>query len=130
MTFPGRIHQDDNFDVAGFEGEILEEIIGIVDEDENPILIYIKVSNKTWQKYFLDAYLAFWEDWGDIEYEEGDISIDYGNMFNIKEKRIKFIKCRDCRLIVELENGEALILKHKSTDRDSECEVEYVKKHA
>lgn len=131
---PGRIHQDDHFDVAGFDGETLECLVGIGDKDDpddHPILIYLKTTNKTWQKFFLDAYLGFWEDWGDIEQEDGGKSIDYGAMFTLTGKTIKNIKCRDRKIVIEFANGDQFILKHiNREDDDTECEVVFKQQSA
>lgn len=128
MKAPGRIHQDDNFDVKGFEGEIIEELFGIADKndsDNKPILIYIKVTNLTWQQYFLDAILAFWEDWGVIEFDEDyDKLVDYGEIFKLKGQAVKEIKCRNCKISIVLANGDQFILQHiYSNDENSDCEV-------
>ena len=62
----GRIHQDNNFDVKGLDGEKVQEILGLVEEDnpdDQPIMVYLKVTNNRWQKYFIDARIGFWEEY-------------------------------------------------------------------
>lgn len=121
MEPPGRIHQDDNFDVIGYEGEVIEKLVGVLDQDapdNQPTLIYLKTKNRTWQKYFLDAGLGFWEDWGDIEYDDDDKIIDYGAMFNLTGHLIKSITCRDGNIVIEFDNGDKFILQLIDPEKD------------
>src|SRR5215216_4387154 len=70
MEYPGRIHQDYDFDVAGLEGCRVEELSGIVDipdPDNIPIFINLKVTGHSWQRFFVDAGIGFWEEWPYLE---------------------------------------------------------------
>jgi len=127
MSIPGRIYQDDNFDVVGFEGTEIEHILGLVDcqdSDDNPIVVNMKVVNRSWQRYFLDAFIGFWEDWGELTDEEDEDTrfVDYADKFKLIGKKIKNIKCRDGRIVTLFESGDELILElvdHKADDKYS-----------
>ena len=68
MEPPGRMFQDQNFDVHGLEQCKIERLIGLVSHDrpeDRPIVVNLKVEGGSWQRFFLDAGIAFWEDWGE-----------------------------------------------------------------
>ena len=128
MKPAGRIFQDDTFDLEGVAGECLEELIGVVDESNNPILIFIKLSKNTWQQFFLDAGLAFWESWGEMELEEGDITSDYGALHKLKGRKIKEIRCRESKVSISFMCGAEIALKFQNSDIDSMSEVIFTEK--
>jgi len=126
-----------NFVVEGFENYKIEKIL-ICEElkTKSVIFVYLKIYEKNWQKYFLDAGAGFWEDTekinyldlGDIEDDENFIFKDYSNKFDIKSKEISKIYCEqngeNCQIIIVLKNSEKIILRCRNSKVfDSECEI-------
>ncbi len=109
MNKIGRIYQNKDFDVAGFTGEKIEEILGVVDHseaDNHPMVINLRTENQPWQRYFLDAGIGFWENWGELvdKEDEDNRFVNYGEIFQLKRKVIQFIKCRNGKISIEMEN--------------------------
>lgn len=126
-----------NFVVEGFENYKIDKIIICENlKTKSVIFVYLKISEKNWQKYFLDAGAGFWEDTKtinyldlvDIEDDENSIFKDYSNKFDVKDKRIVKVYCeqshKNCQIIIELSNSEKIILRCRNSKVfDSECEI-------
>ena len=129
MKSPGRIYQDYNFIVSGFDGCEIEELLGLVDinaPDTQPIVVNLKATNHSWQRFFLDTGIGVWEDWGELvdEVEENETKIvDYGDLFNLKGKIISSITCVNSQIKIKCESGLELVLRfidEKDLESDSE----------
>ncbi|MFC7773037.1 hypothetical protein [Flavobacterium sp. GCM10027622] len=126
-----------NFVVEGFENYKIDKILICENlKTKSVIFVYLKIYEKNWQKYFLDAGAGFWEDTetknyldlGDIEDDENFIFKDYSNKFDIKDKEISKIYCEqneeNCQIVIELKNSGQIILRcGNSKVFDSECEI-------
>lgn len=134
MNNLGRIYQSDNFEFQEFVGEKIEALLGIVmqnDSDNHPLVINLKTTNKSWQRYFLDAWVCFWEDWGELvdNADDNDRFVDYGKMFELEGKVITSIKCVNCRVIIEIEKRNQFTLQLIDTVKDdTESEIKFIKK--
>jgi hypothetical protein len=131
MEQRGRIFQDDNFVFTEFNGLKLQKVVVCENPETNePILVYLKVENNYWHKYFLDAGIGFWETWNeiDIDSDDGYNYIDKTNEFALFEKIISRIWCEpqqnNSQIIIEFESSEKLILRTVQPEIfDSESEL-------
>lgn len=126
-----------NFKVEGFENYKIDKILICENlKTKSVVFVYLKIYEKNWQKYFLDAGAGFWEDTetinyldlGDIEDDENFIFKDYSNKFDIKDKEISKIFCEqnveNCQIVIELKNSKKIILRCINSEVfDSECEI-------
>jgi hypothetical protein len=116
MKTYGRIFQDENFVVQGFDGQKLEQLIGVEDADQaerGPILVYIKTENSTWQRFFLDVCFAVWENWDEVEDEdEAYRHVDYAAKFGVQNLLIQRIYCENNEITLVFELNTKLILKY------------------
>jgi hypothetical protein len=118
MANYGRLFQDENFVVQGFEGKKLAGLIGEEDPDrpENgPILMFIKTENSNWQQFFLDVCFAVWENWNLDEIETEDesyIYVDYAEKFGVKNLIIQAVYCQNNEITLEFEPKTKIILKY------------------
>lgn len=126
----GRLYQDSQFEFNEFNGLKVEKLIVCENpETKEPILIYIKVENRNWHQYFLDAGYGFWENWDEIDIEDDSYDfIDSTDRFDLKGKVISRIYCKpdfnNSKITLELEDSRELTLKCKSPMIfDSECEL-------
>ena len=128
----GRLYQDSEFIFDEFNGLKIERLIVCKNvETEDPILIYLKVKNRNWHQYFLDAGIGFWENWDELDDIEDDDYFKYVDVtkkLKLNEKQISKIYCtkdsNNSKIIIELENKEQLILKCVNPKVfDSECEL-------
>ena len=105
-------------------------------EDNSVVFVLLKVYEVNWQKYFLDAGAGFWYDTETKDYqmidciEEHDyyFTTDYTEKFNIKNNIIRKAFCepndKNSRIILELENGERIVLRCKNSKIfDDDCEI-------
>jgi hypothetical protein len=116
MKTYGRIFQDENFVVQGFDGQKLAQLIGVEDADQperGPILVYIKTENSTWQRFFLDVCFAVWENWDEVEDEdEAYRHVDYAAKFGVQNLLIQRIYCENNEITLVFEPNTKLILKY------------------
>lgn len=126
----GRIFQDSQFDFIEFNGLRIEKLIVCQDTDsKEPILIYIKMENRNWHQYFLDAGIGFWENWDDIDIEDDSYDfIDFTYRYDLKHEVVNQIYCRpdinNSRITLVLKSTSRLILKCKEPEIfDSKCEL-------
>lgn len=126
-----------NFEMEGFVNLKIEKIIVCKNlKTKDIVFVYLKVKNRNWQKYFLDAGAGFWEDTeksnytdlDDIEDDENFEFKDYTKKLDVEEKVINKIYCEpndeNCRIIIELENSKNIILRSiNSNILDSENEI-------
>jgi len=114
----GRLYQDSEFIFDEFNGLKIERLIVCENTKAESILVYLKVENRNWHQYFLDAGIGFWENWDeldDIKDDELFKYIDSTQKFKLKGKKISKIYCKkdfkNSRIVIEFENDEELILK-------------------
>ncbi|WP_298321224.1 hypothetical protein [uncultured Aquimarina sp.] len=126
----GRLYQDSEFEFNEFNGLKIEKLFVCENpETKEPILIYIKVENRNWHQFFLDAGIGFWENWDEIDIEDDSYDFtDSTDKFDLKNKIINRIYCKpdlnNSRITLELKNNEKLILKCKEPKVfDSDCEL-------
>ena len=126
-----------NFVVEGFKNYKIDKILICENlKTKSVIFVYLKIYEKNWQKYFLDAGAGFWEDTktinyldlADIEDDEDFVFKNYSNKFDIKDKEIFKIFCEqnegNCQIIIELKNSGKIILRcRNSKEFDSESEI-------
>ncbi len=129
-----RKYQDTNFIVEELNGLEVSKLIGLVELkqlDNSPILINLKVKNDNrCFRFFLDAGLAFWEEWSDFEEYQDDETreVDYAKAYNISNKSIKNIICMDSTINITFEKKEKFILKFKDeNDIDSDSVIQFIK---
>jgi hypothetical protein len=127
----GRLYQDSDFIFDEFNGLKIEQLIVCENHKSEPILIYIKVENRNWHQYFLDAGIGFWENWDELEDIEDDEQfkyIDSTEKLNLKGEQIYKIYCsrdsNNSRIVIEFKNKVELILNCVTPEIfDSECEL-------
>ena len=83
-----RIHQDLNFCVSYINGQKIEKLFGIVSKTEaedEPIIVHLKLEKLKWQRFFLDAFIGFWEVSNKyIDELDSDTKIvDYAEKYNL-----------------------------------------------
>jgi hypothetical protein len=130
----GRIFQDDKFIFQDFDNVRLEKLIIVeVPETKSTCLVYIKVKNHNWHRYFLDYGFAVWENWEEETIDEDDDSYDYIDKtteLQLFNKLITKIYCQPvknhCKVVIELEHEEKLILQALDPN-DCESDVEFIK---
>jgi hypothetical protein len=130
MEPPGRMFQDQNFDVHGLEHCKIERLIGLVSQDrpeDRPIVVNLKVEGVSWQRFFLDAGIAFWEDWGkliDEEEDEDTFFVDYGDRFALQGERISSIQCRNsCIMLILQSHREIRLIGVDVSDLNAESQI-------
>ncbi len=121
--FRGALFQDNDFEFNGFNGLKLEKLISCENPETNEnLLVYIKVENKEWHQFFLDAGCGFWQNYEDIDPAADDATdvddhnyIDKGVEFGLLGEKISKIWCEpdenNSKIIVEFENRKKLILR-------------------
>jgi len=131
----GRLYQDSEFEFDEFNGLKIEKLIVCENpETREPILIYIKVENRNWHQFFLDAGIGFWENWDEIDTDDDSYNfIDFTHDFDLKNKVINRIFCEpdlnNSRITLELKGNCKLILKCKDPNIfDADCELILQKK--
>lgn len=131
----GRIYQDDNFVVSEFSDVILEGLVGMEDEDSGEVVIvYIKIKGKNWHRFFLDVGYGFWENWEEVEIdkdewaEDGVLYVDYIEKYNIRNKSIDSVFCKNDKITIQFKNKEQFVLQTITPgDMDSGSEINFVK---
>lgn len=116
MEPKGPIFQDDNFIFTDFDNQQLEKLIICENpETKEPLIVYLKVKNKDWHQFFLDAGYGFCENWGEPEIDESYDYSDKTDEFNLFEKVISKIWCEpqqnNSQIIIQFKSYEKLILR-------------------
>lgn len=132
----GRLYQDDNFIFTEFNGLKIERLIVCENpETKNPIIIYLKVENNNWHRYFLDTGFGCWENWEILDTDDDSYNyLDKTAEFNLFNKTIYKIWCapheHNSQIIIEFENNEKLILRTiEPKIFDSESELILIEHH-
>lgn len=114
----GRIYQDSEFSFEEFNELRVEQIIVCENRKAEPIIVYLKVENRNWHQYFLDAGIGFWENWDELIDVEDDVDykhIDSTDKFKLRGKRIAKIYCKpdskNSKIVIEFDNQDELILR-------------------
>ncbi|WP_430614567.1 hypothetical protein [Flavobacterium sp. JP2137] len=117
-TITGRIHQDKSFTATEFSGALLEGLIGMEDsEDREPLLVFIKIKDQNWHRFFLDSAIGFWENWQETEVDQSEahldevVYVDYRAKYSLENKQIADIVCLDSQIIITFINKAQFILK-------------------
>jgi hypothetical protein len=131
----GRIYQDDNFVVSDFSDVILEGLVGMEDEDDGePLIVFIKIKGKNWYRFFLDVGLGFWENWEEVELDkdewaaDGAVYVDYIEKYNIIDKLIDTVFCKDEKITIQFKTKEQFVLQTITPgDIDSGSKINFIK---
>jgi hypothetical protein len=133
--FRGRIYQDDNFVVSNFADVVLEGLVGMEDEEDGePVIVFIKIKGKNWYRFFLDVGYGFWENWEEEEIdkeewaEDGVVYVDYIEKYNIKNKSIDSVFCKDDKITIQFKTKEQFVLQTITPgDMDSGSKINFIK---
>lgn len=132
--YRGSLFQDNNFQFNAFNGLRLEQLITCEDPNNNDVIIvYIKVKNHPWHQYFLDSGYGFWQNYENIDStleENIDTSYIYndkGIEHRINNKLINNIYCQpeqnNCQIIIEFENQNLILKAVNPKEMDSISEL-------
>ena len=133
IEFMGRLYQDDSFRFTGFDGLKIEKLVVVeVIETKSTCLVYIKVKNHNWHRYFLDYGFAVWEIWNEETIDDKDDGYDYidkTSELHLLAKQIVKIWCEPldnhCQVIIEFIDYEKIILRPINS-KDPESDVEFI----
>lgn len=120
--FRGALFQDNTFEFYDFDGLKLERLVSCEDpKTKEVVIVYIKVENKEWHQFFLDAGCGFWQNYEDIDptneanNNDGYNYTDKGTELKLSGKKTVKIWCEpdsnNSQIIIEFESGEKLILR-------------------
>ncbi|MBF7091183.1 hypothetical protein IUY40_06490 [Flavobacterium sp. ALJ2] len=131
----GRIYQDDHFVVSDFSDVILEGLVGMEDEEDGrPVIVFIKIKGKNWHRFFLDAGYGFWENWEEEELDKEEwaedevVYVDYIEKYNIKNKSIDSVFCKEDKITIQFKNKDQFVLQTITlSDMDSSSEINFIK---
>ena len=133
--FRGSLYQNNSFIVTELDGLELEKLIICQDpKTKCVIIVFIKVENKEWHQFFLDAGYGFWQNYDGIDPTDQTKCDDE---FNYIDKTIEFkasgrtvskIWCEpdknNCRILIAFENNYMLIMRTIKPDIfDSDSEL-------
>ena len=129
MNHFDRIYQDENFIVKELVGEKIEQLLGVVmdnEADNYPMIINLKTTHKPWQRFFHDAGIAFWEQWETLVDESGDNDrfVDYGKQFELEGKIISLIECINSKITIDIQDSGQLIFE--CIEYDGESEIKFI----
>jgi hypothetical protein len=128
----GRVYQDNDFVISELAGYPIDRVIGLVAHDgpdDAPVAVNMLPEGATWQRFFLEAGLAFWEDYGDMVDEEDEAFrfVDYGEREQLRGDVIREVRASPvgkhgfARLVIELGSGrriEVFFLDDDDVDAD------------
>jgi hypothetical protein len=117
----GRVYQGNEFVISELAGYRIDRMIGLVPRegpDDAPVAINMLPEGATWQRFFLDAGLAFWEDWRDLTDEENEAFrfVDYGEREHLRGELIREVRTSPvgkygfARLTIELASERRIAL--------------------
>jgi hypothetical protein len=106
----GRLGQDEAFAMDELVGRRVEKVIGMfrAEAPDDLVVLYVKVDAPPWHRLFLDAGIAFWEDWGrGLENEERDgvVIRDLGASWRLAGDQV-----RDAGALVSEAHGRSTII--------------------
>ncbi len=117
----GRLYQHHEFVFDELDGLKIEQLVVCKDGESNNevIQVFLKMENRNWHNYFLDAGIGFWENWDTPppieESDEDTLYVDYTEKWALSGKRIEKVYCtkdqNNSKIVIELENKEELVLK-------------------
>jgi hypothetical protein len=125
----GSLYQDNNFVFTEFNDLKLEKIVVCENpETKEPLIVYIKVQNKNWHQYFLDAGIGFWQNWDEIDTDDEYNYIDKTDEFELLNKIIDKIWCEphenNSQITIGFKSNDKLVLRTvKPEIFDSESEL-------
>ncbi|MFC3195772.1 hypothetical protein ACFODZ_16065 [Marinicella sediminis] len=94
-----RLVNDSAFNCHVLSGLTVEAFYGIYSSDDPAelILVLLKLKEKKlWQRFFLDAFIGFWEEWEQAviaEDLEDDLVIDLGEQHDVLGCQVNSIEC-------------------------------------
>ena len=94
-----RLVNDSAFICHDLSGLTVEAFYGIysIEDSSELILVLIKLrEKKLWQRFFLDAFIGFWEEWEEAvisEDLEDDLVIDLGEQHDLLGSQVNSIVC-------------------------------------
>lgn len=130
-----RIANDHSFECSRIKGMVLEQLIGFYEGDEaNGIdILLVKVKEiDLWQRYFLDAGLGFWEEYGQesaFEDYEDLTPINIANKYGLKNSVVQKISCIGSNeelssVHIEIDNTKLVLRFKDSKNLESETILE------
>ncbi len=125
----GRMYQDTHFEVDFVKGKVIQAMIALVEvdkPDDHPMIINLKLEGMDWQRYFVDTYAGFWENWATlIDEQEQDVTreVDYGTQYGVVGKSILYARCVNSEIDLCVRGVGSFVLKLvNSAGNDMECE--------
>ena len=128
-----RRYQEANFVVTCLQGHTLEQLLGVIDADNpdrgdhHPIVVYLKVSDFPWQRFFVEFGGGVWEEVEAIdENEEGDgvRFADYASKFGLAGRKIASVACLDCKIRIVTDSTGTFSMT-SSDNEDAITEVSF-----
>jgi hypothetical protein len=109
----GTLFQHEAFAFNELAGSIVEQLLGVVDPNGVPRILFLKPSGEFWQSFSLDAGINFWLECDDSAIEEAlaeDTSVDLGQRYGLLGSRIGAIRGEPApRITVEFSVGELVL---------------------
>ncbi len=133
----GRLFQGARFEVTELRGGIVEQLLGVTsqaDTDDRPEMMFLRPQGGHWQRFFLDAGIAFWEEWSETDAfadSSGLRRVDYGARFRLVGVRIRRAHGYRAapepaaRIELELATGVLQLRAIDPGDPDSDSEVTF-----
>lgn len=119
----GRVRQDVAWLMPELAGRRVEALVGVVhrdDADVLPIVVNMQLDDGLWHRFFLDAGLAFWEQWpefADEEPEGDDVRyVNYGQQHSLVGETLRSVEARPSKpadlaeLTLRFDSGRVLRL--------------------
>ncbi len=122
----GRIFQDNNFIFKEFNGLKLEGLVSCENpETDDVVLVFIKVENHFWHRFFIDFGCGFWENWNEETPETDDEAYRYTDQMQqlkLFGKIIKHIECNPqdngVKISIIFTDNTQFVLKSISEDKN------------
>ena len=106
----GRLFQHSSFVFDELRGCTLEKLLGFADDEGWPIVMFLKVSDRHWHRFFLDAGINFWSEVAeDAAFDElsEEPHIDYGAQLGVIGRIVGVVHADDTPCIrIALSSGE------------------------
>lgn len=128
----GGLFQDDVWIFREIIGCSLERFVGYLDEPGgDPLVFFLKPSAGFWQRFYLDAGLGFWGEYGDEEVaeeleDEEESVVDYGERLGIVGESLGMVRCEPGpRIRVAVAVGEIILETVDRTVPDAPTKVPF-----
>lgn len=101
MSERGRLFQDTTFEVSDMAGCSVERLFGFAEDSagrDRPVVVWLKVRGRHWQRFILDAGFGVWEELPEETMLEnhGELHLfDYGRLYGLEGQIIKSVGCSE-----------------------------------